>query len=142
MDWSLSTWWWLTAGVLVAAELATGTFYLLMLAVGAVAAALAAHSGLTFSGQLIVAALIGGGAVAAWHLKRKREPAALPAHANRDVNLDIGERVSVAAWRPDGSATVTYRGAAWQARWHGAGVPTPGEHVIRGIDGTRLLLDR
>jgi membrane protein implicated in regulation of membrane protease activity len=142
MDWSLSTWWWVMAGVLVAAELASGTFYLLMLALGAAAAALAAHAGLAFSGQLIVAALIGGGAVAAWHLKRGRTPAALPAHANRDVNLDIGERVSVAAWHADGSATVTYRGAAWQARWSGSGAPAPGEHVIRAVDGNRLLLDR
>ena len=37
MDWSASTVWWLAAGVLVAAELATGTFYLLMLALGCVA---------------------------------------------------------------------------------------------------------
>ena len=35
MDWSLATWWWIAAGVLVAAELASGTFYLLMLALGA-----------------------------------------------------------------------------------------------------------
>ena len=142
MDWSAATWWWVVAGVLVAAELATGTFYLLMLAIGAVAAALAAHSGLAFSGQLIVAAVIGGGAVAAWHLKRSKEPPSAPAHANRDVNLDIGERVTVLAWKPDGSATVTYRGAAWQARWQGQGTPTPGEHVIRAVDGSRLLLDR
>ena len=39
MDWSASTGWWLAAGVLVAAELATGTFYLLMLALGAAAGA-------------------------------------------------------------------------------------------------------
>ena len=142
MDWSAATWWWVTAGALVAAELATGTFYLLMLAVGAVAAALAAHAGLAFSGQLIVAALIGGGAVAAWHLKRSKEPAAAPAGSNRDVNLDIGERVNVLAWQSDGSATVHYRGAAWQARWHGQGAPRPGEHVIRAVDGNRLLLDR
>jgi len=32
MDWSAATGWWIVAGVLVAAELATGTFYLLMLA--------------------------------------------------------------------------------------------------------------
>ena len=41
MDWSHATTWWIVAGVLVAAELATGTFYLLMLALGAAAAAMA-----------------------------------------------------------------------------------------------------
>jgi membrane protein implicated in regulation of membrane protease activity len=142
MDWSASTWWWLATGVLVAAELATGTFYLLMLAIGAAAAALAAHASLAFSGQLIVAAVVGGGAVAAWHLKRGQQPRAAPASQNRDVNLDIGEQVQVASWNADGSATVHYRGAAWQARWLGQGLPSPGAHVIRAVEGNRLLLDR
>ena len=38
-----STIWWLAAGAVVVAELLTGTFYLLMVALGLVAAALAAH---------------------------------------------------------------------------------------------------
>ncbi|MBA3625982.1 MAG: NfeD family protein, partial [Methylibium sp.] len=40
MEWSAATLWWIAAGVLIAAELATGTFYLLLLALGATAAAL------------------------------------------------------------------------------------------------------
>src|SRR5687767_15845431 len=36
MAWASSTVWWVIAGGLVAVELATGTFYLLMLALGAV----------------------------------------------------------------------------------------------------------
>ena len=142
MDWSAATGWWIVAGVLVAAELATGTFYLLMLAVGAVAAALAAHAGMAFNGQLLAAALIGGGAVAAWHFKRGRQPAPGPAGENRDVNLDIGETVQVAEWDADGDAKVSYRGATWTVRYAGSGVPQPGRHVIRAIDGNRLLLDR
>ena len=39
-----STFWWLFAGLAVAAELMTGTFYLLMLAVGLAGAALAARA--------------------------------------------------------------------------------------------------
>jgi membrane protein implicated in regulation of membrane protease activity len=38
---SLATVWWVVTGVLVAVELATGSFYLLMLALGAAAAAIA-----------------------------------------------------------------------------------------------------
>ncbi|MBC7547724.1 MAG: NfeD family protein, partial [Polaromonas sp.] len=38
--------WWLLAGGVVIAELLTGTFYLLMMAIGLVAGALAAHAGL------------------------------------------------------------------------------------------------
>ena len=142
MDWSAATWWWIASGALIAAELTTGTFYLLMLALGFVAAAFAAHAGLGFSVQLLVAALVGGGAVIAWHLKRLRRPAATAAGADRNVNLDIGERVHVVEWQSDGSATVSYRGAQWSARSAGDGAPSPGEHVIRAIDGSRLLLVR
>jgi membrane protein implicated in regulation of membrane protease activity len=142
MDWSNATWWWVATGVLVAAELATGTFYLLMMAIGTAAAALSAHAGLPFSGQLVAAALVGGGAVLAWYAKRGREPKAPDASANRDVNLDVGERVVVPLWDADGNARIQYRGAAWSARWVGSGPALPGEHVIRAIDGSCLLLDR
>jgi membrane protein implicated in regulation of membrane protease activity len=142
MDWSASTWWWVACGVLVAAEMTTGTFYLLMLALGVAAAALAAHGGLGFSGQLVVAAVVGGGAVAAWHFKRGARPAAAPAGSNRDVNLDIGEQVRVEAWDAEGQAQVSYRGAQWAARWHDDTPPAPGLCTIRAVDGNRLLLGR
>ncbi len=142
MDWSAATVWWVVAGVLVAAELASGTFYLLMLALGAAAAALAAHLRLPFTGQLVAAAMMGGGAVAVWHLRRQRGPASAPAASNRDLNLDIGERVQVVQWDAQGQTRVHHRGADWAARYSGAGTPTPGMHVIRAIEGSELLLDR
>lgn len=142
MDWSPATFWWVAAGVLIAAELATGTFYLLMLALGLVAAALAAHAGLGVNAQMVFGAVVAIAAVAAWHLKRQRRPAAPAPQANRDLNLDIGERVMVPGWSPEGTAEVSYRGAAWRARWAGSGTPTPGEHVIAAIEGTQLLLRR
>ena len=43
---SESTLWWLLAGAAVGLELVTGTFYLLMIALGLGAAAMAAHLGL------------------------------------------------------------------------------------------------
>ncbi len=141
MDWSDATGWWIVAGVLVAAELASGTFYLLMLALGAAAAAVAAHLGIVFNGQLLTAALVGGGGVAGWHFKRRGAPAALPVSENRDVNLDIGETVHVAAWDAEGAAQVSYRGANWAVRYAGSGAPQPGVHVIRAIEGSRLLLE-
>jgi membrane protein implicated in regulation of membrane protease activity len=142
MTWSASTIWWLATGALVVAELATGTIYLLMLALGAAAGAVAAHLGLATEGQLATAALLGGGAVGFWHLRRVRHPAALPASANPDVNLDIGSNVQVPAWQPDGSARVSYRGADWDARFVGSGPAAPGWHVIHAVEGNRLLLDR
>ena len=140
MDWNASTWWWVVAGVLVAAELATGTFYLMMLALGCVAGALAAHAGMGSTPQLVVAAALGAGATAGWHVKRMRQPVQAPSQSNRDVILDIGSPVQVAAWGQDGSARVVYRGAAWSARFAGTGAPQPGEHVIVGLNGNELRL--
>ncbi|HWP18636.1 MAG TPA: NfeD family protein [Burkholderiaceae bacterium] len=134
--------WWVAAGVAVALELTTGTFYLLMLALGLAAGALAAHAGLGFAAQLVVAAAVGGGAVAAWHVRRTKNPSAAPAQANRDVNLDIGQRVQIPAWNADGTARITYRGANWTARYAGPHAPTPGPHVIRAIEGNLLLVER
>lgn len=138
MDWSASTLWWLAAGALVAAELASGSFYLLMLALGCAAGAIAAHLGLAGSAQIVVAALLGAAATAAWHTWRQRRPADAPAAANRDVNLDIGSAVRVEHWNADGSARATYRGSAWQVRWAGSGAPVPGEHVIVALHGNEL----
>lgn len=52
--------WWVLAAILVALELSTGTFYLLLLAAGAAAGAVAAMFGLEFSVQLVFAAIVGG----------------------------------------------------------------------------------
>ena len=142
MDWTASTAWWLATGALVAAELATGTFYLLMLALGAAAGAVAAHLGLSANLQIATAAVLGGGAVVAWHLRRTSGAPKRPAGENPDVNLDIGGTVQVAHWQVDGSARVHYRGAEWDVRHIGSGAASAGEHTILAIEGSRLLLDR
>lgn len=137
-----STLWWIATGLLVAAELATGTFYLLMLAVGLAGGALAAHLGVNSNAQIVMAALIGGGGVAILHQWRRRQPRGPAAAANPNVNIDIGERVQVPQWNADGTARVSYRGSLWSVRFRGEGAPEPGEHVIREVDGSELLLER
>lgn len=106
-----ATQWWLLAGGLVALELVTGTFYLLMLAIGLAAGALAAHLGAGVTLQWISAALVGVAAVLVW--QRWGLPRRQGAETNQDVNLDIGQMVQVAQWQPDGTAHVRYRGADW-----------------------------
>lgn len=140
MDISASTLWWLLAGIAVAAELITGTFYLLMVALGLAAAAIAAHLGLAIGPQLLVAALVGGGATALWHWKRAREPRSAPARENRDVNLDIGERVQVTAWKADRTTQVQYRGSSWQARLQPGAAAAAGEHRVAAVEGNWLVL--
>lgn len=132
--------WWVSAGVLVAAELTIGTFYLLMLAFGLAAGAVAAHLGFSPAAQVTVAALVGGGATAIWHWYRARNPRSAPAAENRDVNLDIGSRVGVEAWTPEGTARVTYRGSAWPARLAPGSAAAPGEHEIVAVEGNWLVL--
>jgi len=137
-----TTIWWLLAGGAVAIELITGTFYLLMLAIGMAAAAIAAHLGANGVTQFVSAALVGGGAVMGWHLKQMRRPAEPQAQANPNVNLDIGETVSIMAWNADGTADVQYRGAHWTAI-HRAGVsPGAGTHRVAEMVGNRLLVDK
>jgi membrane protein implicated in regulation of membrane protease activity len=140
MDWSASTLWWLAAGVLVAAELGSGSFYMLMLALGCVAGALAAHAGLAGSTQMVLAALAGSGATTAWYFRRARMPPNAPAASNRDVILDIGSTVFVPKWNEDGTARATYRGAAWSVRFAGSGVAQPGEHKIVAVEGSCLAV--
>ena len=138
-----STLWWLATGGAIAVELLTGTFYLLMLAIGLGFAAIAAHLGYGQTTQIVVAALVGGGAVVGWHLRQiNRHHHEPPAQANANVNLDIGETVQVDDWYADGTADVHYRGARWTAI-HRPGVsPSPGAHRVAELIGNRLLVDK
>ena len=138
MNWNAPTLWWMVAGAMVAVELATGTFYLLMLALGAAAGALAAHAGVGLIAQVVVAAFVGGGAVVAWHLKRAGQPQAEPAQSNRDVNMDIGQTVHVKTWSSEGTARVPYRGATWSVRLASGHAHEAGLFVIVAVLGSEL----
>ena len=135
-----STLWWLAAGALVALELVTGTFYLLMMALGLAAAAVSAHLGLALTGQWVTAALAGGGSVLIWRLLKKSQPAAAPANANHDVNLDIGETVQVDSFHTDGSCSVIYRRARRDPTLAPGEATTPGRYTIVEVVGSRLIL--
>jgi membrane protein implicated in regulation of membrane protease activity len=136
-----STIWWLLAGTAVAVELVTGTFYLLMLALGLAAAALAAHAGAVLVEQLVVASAVGGGAVIAWHWIKRRRPGDPSARADRSVNLDVGELVMIEAWDAEGTALVKYRGATWTAVHRPGVTPSIGMHRVAELVGSRLLVD-
>lgn len=137
---SAATLWWVAAGIAVAAELATGTFYLLMIALGLGAGAIGAHAGLSSTWQVVSAALVGAAATALWHWKRASHPQSAPPELNRDVNLDIGERVQVEAWGHDGTARVNYRGTQWTARLAPGAARVAGEHRVTAVEGNWLVL--
>ena len=137
-----STVWWLIAGVAIVVELLSGTVYLLLLAAGFAAAAIAAHLGFGTVTQLIAASVIGVGAVLTWYSIQRKRPPAPPTGTNRDVNLDIGETVHVDAWNADGTATVRYRGAQWTVVQRAGRTPSTGEHHVVEVIGSRLVVDK
>ncbi|MDP9043749.1 MAG: NfeD family protein [Pseudomonadota bacterium] len=140
MTLSIVTTWWIAAGLAVAAELATGSFYLLMIALGLAAGGLTALFGAASSVQLLVAALVACGATALLYWRRSRLPASQPARSNRDVNLDIGEPVHVVAWADDRTARVPYRGSVWSARLAPGALPAPGLYRVSAVEGNWLVL--
>ena len=132
--------WWIGAGALIVAELLTGTFYLLMIALGFIAGALVKLGGGNLAAQCICAAAV---ALAAVLLLRRtrfgRRRQRRDASVNPDVVLDIGAPVEVTTWR-DGQARVPYRGAQWDVEL------APGEredarfYEIAAVRANRLIL--
>jgi membrane protein implicated in regulation of membrane protease activity len=137
-----STVWWLAAGALIAAELISGTFYMLMIAVGLVAAALGAHAGFATAWQWVTAALVGGGSILIWRRIKGFQPRVPPARANPDVNMDIGATVHAVAFREDGTCSVHYRGAHWDAVLADGESAGGGSYTIVEVVGSRLILKK
>jgi membrane protein implicated in regulation of membrane protease activity len=131
--------WWIAAGALVVMELFTGTFYLLMVALGFIAGGLAHWVGAQLAVELTVAAAVA--AVAVVVLRRSRFGNWKRRDASRDsgVNLDIGETLQVNEWH-DGRARAMYRGAEWDIEL------APGEtegarwYQIMALQGNRLVV--
>jgi len=137
----MSDWmnWLVAAGVLIVAELFTGTFYLLMIAIGLSAGALAALLGATGAIQTFVAAAVGLVATAILHRSRFGRPARSDATKDGNVNLDIGQRVAVDAWQ-NGRARVMYRGALWDVELGPGALPEAGDYRIVEVQGNRLIV--
>lgn len=141
---SESTLWWIVAGFFVSMELLTGTFYLLMLALGAAGAGVCATMGFDQPVQFGFAAILGGGSVYLWH-RRLLSRGALDTEGYATTSLgslDVGEQVQVRTWESDGTARVHYRGSEWMARFHGTHVPAAGLHRIKAIESNYLVLER
>ncbi len=131
---SASIIWWILAFVLVAVELTTGTFYLLVYGLAAAAAGIAAWLGMSVPMQFVIAAVIGiAGTIA---LKKWRQPEGTEANMQ---DLDIGQTVTLEQWQGN-KGQVKYRGALWDAEAANAEVDTAKPLFIRAIRGTVLIL--
>lgn len=132
--------WWILAAVLVAVELTSGTFYLLVYGVAAAAAGVAAWLGGGTMAQLLTAGVIAVlGTLALRHWK------GTSAHAESTVkdyslqSMDIGQTVQVESWQGS-HGQVRYRGALWDAEAEPAGVDSTRPLVIRAVRGNTLVL--
>jgi len=137
-----STIWWLLTGAAVVLELLTGTFYLLMLAIGLAAGALSAHLGLGLTAQLVLAAVVGSVTTAVLYFIRRRRPSDPSVRSLRSVNLDVGEIIQIEAWQPDGTASVRYRGAQWQAMTRSGQPEGSGSYRVAELVGNKLVVEK
>lgn len=131
---------WTIVGLAMAGlELLTGTFYLMVLAAGAVIAALAAFFGASVQVQAGIFALCAfTGAPGVYFYRRRlfgsrRESEALQ-------NIDAGNTVVVTEFASDGTAQVSYRGATWSARLDEGVRPEPGTFRIVRVEGAVLVV--
>jgi membrane protein implicated in regulation of membrane protease activity len=131
--------WLVASGVLVVLELFTGTFYLLMIAIGLAVGGLVAVLGAGGPVQTIAAAMVGVLATALLHRSRFGRPARSEATRDRNVNLDIGQRVTVHGW-DNGRARVMYRGALWDVELGQGATPQAGDFRIVEVQGSRLVV--
>ncbi|SAK54065.1 NfeD family protein [Caballeronia ptereochthonis] len=131
--------WWVSAGVLIVLELFTGTFYLLMVALGFIAGGIAHAMGALPHVQFGAAALVALIAVVVLRRSRFGNWKRSDASHDANVNLDIGATVQVDEWH-DGRARTMYRGAQWDVEL------APGEtegarwYRITALDGNRLVV--
>jgi membrane protein implicated in regulation of membrane protease activity len=133
---------WIVAGfALMIAELLSGTFYLLVVSLGAFAGALVAWLG----GGVMLQAFIGsavaiGGAVWVhhWHSRNQKND------GGQSNLLDLGQPVVLDGWANESAhiARVKYRGAWWDAKLaRPEEHPAPGTTLyISGQDGNTLLV--
>jgi len=127
--------WFLLALALLALEMISGTFYMLVLSIALGVGGVAALLGLALPLQLTLAALAGVvGTVLLRRLKNR-----LPA-APTEQSLDIGLPVQVLAWREDGAVRVLFRGAEWDAELASADTPHQETLYIAALRSSTLIL--
>ena len=135
--------WLALAGVVVILELFTGTFYLLMISVGLLAGAAVATIGFSSQFQFLIAAIVGSVATIGLHYSRFGWKQRGEVSRDPNVNIDIGQQLSVSEWTELGQGKFTartkYRGALWDVELS-HGHAEAGLFVIEEVVGNRLIV--
>lgn len=125
--------WFLLALILLGLEMATATFYMLVLSVAMALAGLAAMLSVSVAWQFILCALavmLGLGVLRMLKVPFRPDQS----------SLDIGQPVEVLVWHDNGSARVVYRGAEWDAELASDDLPHEGTFYISAVHGATLIL--
>ena len=128
--------WFVLALILLGVELATGTFYMLVMSLALGVAGVVALVGIEAEWQYVVAAVVG---VAGTVLLRRSRVTARSREV-QEQSLDVGQSVKVLEWRADGTARVHYRGAEWDAEPESPDLAREGPFYIREVRGNTLIL--
>ncbi len=133
--------WLIIAGILLIAEMLSGTFYLLMLAIAAVCAWFALLLGLDFLNQTVVFLICA--AILTVLTRRYRYRLNARNRPNLAENLDAGQIITVHEWI-EGIGHTHYRGTQWAVQMdHPDGQPLPdGSYRIVRLDGTQIRVER
>src|SRR5258706_13993105 len=131
---------WLIAGlILVIAELATGTFYLLVLGVAAFAGAGVAYAGGALVWQSLASAAVAVAGVVWVHQYRKRTG------VSPMEGLAGGPPATFESWinKGAGHARVKYRDTLWDAQVAGDASGEPGEVLyVTSVDGNTIKVSK
>jgi membrane protein implicated in regulation of membrane protease activity len=132
--------WWITAVVLVIAEMFSGTFYLLAVAAGMAVAGGAAYLGVAWSGQAAIAASLCTVSVAGVYRWRQLQA---KSSGQNNFAYDIGENVQAVHWADARHARVSYRGAEWDAELADDATADAARTTwrIKKIVGSRLIIE-
>lgn len=127
--------WFLLALILLGLEMASGTFYLLVLAIAMIVGGITALLSDSLSWQLTLCALtmiFGTLILRRWKAAKVNDSAS--------TSLDIGQPVQILTWHENGSARVLYRGAEWDAELETSDMPRDGMFYIKAVHGSTLVL--
>lgn len=127
--------WFLLALGLIMLEMATGTFYMLVVGLALAVGGFAAYFGLSFPTQLTLSGLAGvAGTLILRRIRRDK------VNAEPNQSLDIGQAVQSVTWTQNGGARALYRGAEWAAEAESSDTPREGVFYIKTLRGSTLIL--